>query len=73
MSVVDIVKVQCGLEISRKESNCFLKKNVKMKLFNIPEKFEKLPVSKYFKLATDYGIVVKQIVHVQFEMTAIPR
>ena len=43
-----------------------------MKLF-IPEKFEKLPVSKYFKLATDYGIVVKKIVNVQFEMTAIPR
>ena len=33
----------------------------------------KLPVSKYFKLATDYGIAVKKIVHVQFEMTAIPR
>ena len=72
MSVGDIVKVQCGLEISREESNYFLKKNVKMKLF-IPEKFEKLPVSKYFILATDYDIVVKKIVHVQFEMTAIPR
>ena len=43
MSVGDTVKVQCGLEISREESNYFLKKNVKMKLF-IPEKFEKLPL-----------------------------
>jgi hypothetical protein len=72
MSVGDIVKVQCGLEISREESNYFLKKNVKMKLF-IPEKFGKLPVSKYFKLAKDYGIVVKKFVQVQFQMTAIPR